>query len=98
MRHVCREFFRSRTQRPWQAADQGNKDAMDQLEELSNASTSSRRFKFSTDQIAASLDKRDPALVALEGITNTVANGDSQQILAELNSVGTVPRAMDWAR
>lgn len=46
-------------------------------------------LRFDNKQVAGSLDKRNRALAALENIAENTANGDSQQILAELNSMRT---------
>ena len=41
--------------------------------------------KFDADQVAALLDKRDPAMSALDEIANTMANFDSKQLTSALN-------------
>ncbi len=43
--------------------------------------------KFDADQVAALLDKRDPAMTALEEIAPTMANNDSQQLISALGAV-----------
>jgi hypothetical protein len=43
--------------------------------------------KFDADQVAALLDKRDPAMTALEEIAPTMANNDSEQLISALGAV-----------
>jgi hypothetical protein len=43
--------------------------------------------KFDANQVAALLDKRDPAMTALEEIAPTMANNDSEQLISALGAV-----------